>query len=248
MCLALNAGFAKRECATLQVCEIVEGAKHKYIKRYRQKTGVYGEWLLWDITLEALDYLAKYRKPGAIYAVANEAGEPLVRPVRSGTENPIIRNHWWRLRRRILKDQPEFYALPFKYLRKTGARYIRHMKGLENAAEIASMYLSHGEESDSPDTLLPVYAGRPWKRLHKTLLRLRRKLQPVFESVENPWEQRRTRVAPATLARIAELRGQGLTYVAVAKIVGMHEATIRTLYRVGEIKTPGCQDGSQEHR
>jgi integrase len=223
MLLALNCGFSRREVATLQVAEIVDGAKHKFIKRHRTKTGVYAEWVLWPETVAALAYLAKFRKAGATYAVANEVGRPL-----TWETDTTIHNHWCRLLARVVKDIPGFHVLSFKYLRKTGATYVRKMK-VENAAELASMYLSHGEQADSADTLLPVYTSRPWRKLHKVLFRLRKKLLPVLTSVEEPWDEKRPRTSPVVIARAKELRAEGKTFKDIGAEVGVHEGTVRRL-------------------
>jgi hypothetical protein len=42
------------------------------------------------------------------------------------------------------------------------------------------------------------------------LLRLHKKLLPVFTSVEEPWEGRGTRISPATVAMVKELRAGGM--------------------------------------
>ena len=64
---------------------------------------------------------------------------------------------------------------------------LRHLK-VGDAAELASMYLTaHGEAADSADSLLPVYTSRPWRKLHKAMWKLRRKLLPVLTSVEDPF-------------------------------------------------------------
>jgi integrase len=226
--LALNCGFSKREIATLQLGEIVKGKAHFFIKRYRTKTDKYGEWLLWPETMEALDYLKQFRPDGATYVVANQNGKPLTRQTKQGNENGVIRNHWQLILDRIAKDHPDFYRLPFKHLRKTGSTYIRHMN-IPNAAELATMYLAHGEESDTKDTLLSVYASRAWKKLHKALLKLRKKLLPVFATVEKPWESSVMRITPATRAKVKELRAQGMKLADIAAHVGLHHLTVGKL-------------------
>ena len=118
--------------------------------------------------------------------MVNQAGKRLDRGGPSGNENQSLKNHWDRIFRRLLKEHPDHIGLPFKHLRKTGATLLRHLK-VENAAELASMYFSHGESSDHQDSLLPVYTSRPWRKLHKALMKLRRKLLPVLTSVEQPF-------------------------------------------------------------
>ena len=193
--LALNCGFSKAEIATLRLDEVVESGKHTFIKRARRKTGAYGEWILWPETLAALDFLARFRRAGEDHAVVNRAGQRLDRGGPSGNENQVIKNHWDRVCRRLLAEHPGHLRLPFKHLRKTGATMLRHLK-VENAAELASMYLAHGEAADSADSLLPAYTSRPWRKLHKALWKLRRKLLPVLTSVEIHSETSACRTPP----------------------------------------------------
>jgi hypothetical protein len=47
-------------------------------------------------------------------------------------------------------------------------------------------------------------------------LKLRKKLLPVFTSVENPWEGRGTRMSPATVAKVKELRAGGMKLTEIA--------------------------------
>jgi hypothetical protein len=228
--LALNCGFGKKEIATLQPAEVVGRKGRTYVRRFRTKTGAWGEWVLWPETLDALDYLKQFRPADATYAVANRDGRPLTGATKDGNENQVIKNHWDRLMRRVLADHPGFHRLPFKCLRKTGATYLRRLH-VANAAELASMYLAHGEASDSCDPLLPAYAARPWTKLHRALLRLRAGLLPVLTSVRKPWEPPATRVSPRTVARVKELRAGGMKLEEIAREVGLHWVTVGKICR-----------------
>jgi hypothetical protein len=230
MCLALNAGFANREIATLQTCEVVQGKKYSFIKRHRTKTNVYSEWLLWPETVAALEYLAQFRPEGLAFVVADRDGKPLTERLKSDNKNDTIARHWNRLLDRVEADNPGFHRLSFKYLRKTGGNLVRHLH-VDSAAELSSMYLAHSETADSRDTLLSVYTSRPWKKLHRALLRLRQKLQPVFASVEKPWEGRGTRIALGTVAKVKELRAAGMKLTDIAAQVGLHHVTVGKLCR-----------------
>ncbi|HKI35737.1 MAG TPA: hypothetical protein VKA46_28030 [Gemmataceae bacterium] len=231
--LALNCGFSKAEIATLQPSEIVQGMRHTFIKRDRRKTDVYGEWVLWSETLEALDYLKQYQKPDSVYVVLNTAGTPLNKGTRKGNENQVIKNHWDNLFKRIHADHPDFYKLPFKHLRKTGANLIRHMKGGRRLSELASMYLAHGERTDGNDQLLQACTDRPWKKLHRVLLRLRAMLLPMLTSVESPWAYTMNTISPVKRARVKELRAAGKTLKVIAAEVGLHEMTVGKICRQG---------------
>jgi integrase len=229
--LALNCGFSKREIATLQPGEVVTNSKGRtFIKRHRTKTEVYGEWVLWPETIEALAYLKQFQGADKTYLVHNTAGTDLARGTRTGNENQIIKNHWDHLWARIHKDHTDIPKLPFKHLRKTGATYLRHMH-IPNAAELASMYLAHGEHADSADSLLPVYASRPWKKLHKALLRLRKKLLPILTSVADPWTYKTVRTSPLLVEKVKALRAEGKKLKEIASLVGLHYVTVGKICR-----------------
>jgi hypothetical protein len=230
MLLALNCGFANREVATLQSAEVVRGNKYSFIKRHRGKTGVYGEWVLWPETAQALEYLGQFRPEGLPFVVADRDGKPLTERMKSDNKNDTIARHWKRILERVGADHPGFHQLSFKFLRKTGATLLRHLH-VPNAAELASMYLAHGEASDSRDSLLPAYAVRPWKKLHRALLKLRKKLLPVLTGVEKPWEGRGTRISPAKVAEVKKLRAGGMTLTEIAARVGLHHVTVGKLCR-----------------
>jgi hypothetical protein len=230
MVLALNCGFANREIATLQTVEVVKGRKHSFIKRHRVKTGVYAEWVLWPETLAALRYLEQFRPASLAFVVADRDGKALTERLKSDNKNDTIQRHWRRVLERVEADHPGFYKLPFKCLRKTGGNLIRHMD-LENATELTSMYHSRSGTADSADSLLPVYTTRPWRKLHRALLKLRKKLLPVFSSVEKPWEGRGTTISPMTIAKIKELRAAGKKLAEIAAIVGLHYVTVGKLCR-----------------
>jgi hypothetical protein len=164
------------------------------------------------------------------FVVADGDGKPLTERLKSDNKNDTIARHWNRLLARVEADYPRFHRLSFKFLRKTGGNLIRHMD-IANATELTSMYHSRSGTADSADSLLPVYTSRPWKRLHRALLKLRKKLQPMFAAVERPWEGRGTTISPGTIAKIKELRTAGKTLTEIAQVVGLHHITVGKLAR-----------------
>ena len=64
------------------------------------------------------------------------------------------------------------------------------------------MYLAHGERTDGNDQLLQAYTDRPWKKLHRVLLRLRAMLLPILTSVESPWDYKMNTISPVKRARV----------------------------------------------
>lgn len=231
MCLGLNCGFNKAEISTLHPSETVKGKKYTFVKRDRQKTGAYGEWVLWPETLEALAYLTQFRKPGeADYVVVNTAGNPLNKKTPTGNENQVIKNHWDNLMKRVRTDHPDFHILPFSRLRKTAANFIRHMN-IPDATELAVMMTTHTERMDGGDDQLAAYTDRPWKKLHRALLRLRKKLLPVLSSVPEPWVYKMNTISPVTRLKVVALRNTGMTLKAIAAEVGLHEMTVGKICR-----------------
>ena len=237
--LSLNCGFSKAEIATLQAGEVVTNKKGKvFVKRTRVKTDAYGEWVLWEETLEALAHLKMLHQGGTPYLVVSKTGKPLDKKTKGGNENQTIKNHWDRLMKRVKADHHDFHKLPFKCLRKTGASLVRRLAP-RRATELASMYLAHGEKADSADQLLPAYTTRPWKKLHKVLLRLRKVLLPVFQAVKEPWVEQSYRITPAKKEKIMALRREGKTYQEIGEAVGLHQTTVGKLCRRrGEVARP----------
>jgi len=229
--LALNCGFSKREIATLQKGEVVRKKDRNFIRRHRTKSDVYAEWELWPETCAALEYLGR-RANDTPYAVVNERGNPLVRGTPKGNENQTIKNHWDRLLERVAEDHAGFYRLPFKCLRKTGATYVRKLA----SAEVASMYLAHGERADDKDQLLSVYTSRPWRKVHQALGKLRARLLPILAGVADPWKEVNYRMSPRLRKEVLALRQQGKTYGEIAQTVKLHPVTVGKVCR-GEVSS-----------
>jgi integrase len=224
--LALNCGFSKREIATLQKGEIVQKKDRTFIQRHRTKSDVYAEWELWPETCAALDYLGR-RANDTPYAIVNERGNPLVRGTPKGNENQTIKNHWDRLLERVISDHPDFHRLPFKCLRKTGATYVRNLA----SAEVASMYLAHGERADDKDQLLSVYTSRPWRKVHQVLGKLRARLLSILTGVADPWKETNYRMSPRLRKEVLALRHEGKNYKEIAEMVNLHPVTVGKVCR-----------------
>lgn len=224
--LALNCGFSKREIATLQKGEIVQKKDRTFIQRHRTKSDVYAEWELWPETCAALEYLGR-RPNDTPYVVVNEKGNSLVQGTPKGNENQTIKNHWDRLLERVDADHSGFHRLPFKCLRKTGATYVRKLA----SAEVASMYLAHGERADDKDQLLSVYTSRPWRKVHRALGKLRGRLLPILTSVADPWKETNYRMSPRLRKEVLALRREGKSYKEIAEIVNLHPVTVGKVCR-----------------
>jgi hypothetical protein len=128
---------------------------------------------------------------------------------------------------RVVAEHPDFYRLPFKCLRKTGATYVRKL----SSAEVASMYLAHGERADDKDQLLSVYTSRPWRKVHRALGKLRTRFLPILTSIADPWKESNFRISPLARKEVLALRRQGKNYREIAQVVGLHPVTVGKICR-----------------
>src|SRR5262249_34884384 len=146
----LNMGFKRMECATLRAGEIALRQRHKFAKyisfnfsdtdsfvqRLRTKTEVFGEWLLWTLTVQAMDWVLYRRRQqthitkgdGKGRAIPYSAeslvlltdnGHSFTKPTKNANSNNQLTNTWNRLLRRVRKDHPTFRWLPHEALRDT---------------------------------------------------------------------------------------------------------------------------------
>lgn len=168
--LGLNAAMAQAEVGTLRWDEI-EDEPVPTIKRVRQKSGVYGEFPLWDHTQTALGWWRKMRPPTGPLVMTTSSGRALMR-----TE---IANAWAKLRGRVERTSgtPADWWLPFKFLRKTAAQLVRQASD----GEVAGTFLSHGQPV-ATDDLADRYSNRPFDRVARALQKVRSQLQPMFDA------------------------------------------------------------------
>jgi integrase len=175
--LGLNCGFSIAE-----FCSLTEGEiywQEKKIKRIRSKSKVYGEWLLWDETLEVLRWaLARKKEIGSSSDVlmVTQQGTPLNTITKGGNRSARIPNLWGKYLSYLQKKVPGFKKLPPKQLRKIGADFIRKVAN----GEIAALFLAHGSPVKS-DPLANDYSNKPFPQLHQALAVVRKQLSPVFD-------------------------------------------------------------------
>jgi hypothetical protein len=160
--LGLNCAFGSMELATLKRSEIKLGTQ-PHIARHRQKSNVYGKWMLWPETVELLK--ANVERTGEL-ALLSETGMPLVAESLDGRSD-LIHKPWMRLAGRA------DVTGTFKLLRKTAAWMIKKIAGLETS----EMMLAHIEGSASgTGKMNKHYAPRDWQKLADALLVMREKL------------------------------------------------------------------------
>ncbi len=253
----LNLGFKRMECATLRVGEISLHTMHdfakyiafdfsetdSFVRRLRTKTEVYGEWILWPLTVSAMEWVLKRRRkqvritkgegrgreipctPTALVFL-NDSGHSFTKPTANGNPNHQITNGWTRLLRRVKKDHEEFPWLPHESLRDTAADWIRE----EFGGEIADIFLSHGSPLGS-NSLVECYTNKPFGKVFKALRWLEEKLSPMFEATPaNPFpDVRKKRIGGLSIRQqtiIHELLQQGLSAKEIAAKAGCSKMSV----------------------
>ena len=170
----LNLGFKRMECATLRVDEVRFREMHEcakyidfefssgdsFVRRLRTKTGVFSEWILWPLTVQAMEWAISHRKkqthilggdgrgraipcgPDALMLL-NDKGHSFTKQTKNGNSNQQITNTWTHLLDRVQVDHKDFPRLPHENLRDTSANWIR----AEFGGEIADVFLAMDHRS-----------------------------------------------------------------------------------------------------
>jgi len=204
--LGVNCGFARAEIASLTVDEVYLRTPHdprhqeilqfwsseedSFIKRYRRKTSVYGEYILFPQTVEAVEWALARRQQFAgfgpqAHVLVTSRGEPYDKPTPSSNPNMQIPNAFNRLIRRIqkTKEGKDFVRRPFKTLRKTSGDLIRRYAD----GEVAAVFHSRGQ-AVRIDDLADAYTTRPFGRVFKAIREVEAYLAPMFEAAgPNPF-------------------------------------------------------------
>ena len=246
--LGLNCGFAVSEFGTLRLNQIFLHQLHgfdklinyqsnqeqSWIKRVRLKSKVYGEWLLWPQTVEAIKWAIERRKkqpefrPDALLSLT-ERNLPYYGQTDGGNNASRISKLWYQgLLERISKDNRKFPRLSPKSLRKTAGNIMRDIAG----GEIMGVFLAHGQPVRTDD-LAEQYSNRPFGKLFEHLETMHRRLQPVWDAVPNPFplDKAKTRnggpnISVGTIDSIKELTAQGQKPEEIAKALNISVATV----------------------
>lgn len=201
--LSLNCGFSIAEIATLSKDELRLHQRHphfglpgSWILRVRGKSGVYGEFKLWDATVKALEWSLRRLddiKPDSRTILLSADGKPFNAKTKTGNKPSRIPNLWKNLHRTVEKNlqktsekaQSGFRYLPFKQLRKTAGQLVREASD----GEIAGVFLCHGKPVKS-DSLADVYTNRPFPKVFEALARVETRLLPMFATAD--WSESQT--------------------------------------------------------
>ena len=212
--LALNCAFSISEIGTLD-WSMVEG---DYIKRIRPKTKVYGEFLLWDVTKEALGE----RKKGLVFRTKNGVG--LLEPTEKNNRGAKIPNAWYRLLDRVERFYPGFKRLGFHHLRKTSGDLMRKFSDGETMA----VHLCHGKPVKT-DVLAGVYSNPVFERVFQAQRRVYEYLADIFTPLEQV-DLPRT-ISLATIRQIRAMKAGGIKTKKIAEVLGVSEDTVRRYAR-----------------
>lgn len=241
--LGLNCGFGRAEIASLLVGEVQLRKAHtpreqevlgfattdkdSFIKRIRRKSGVYGEHILFPLTVQAAEWALERRKQFGEFGpsdrlILNEKGAPLDQQTKGSNANQAIPNHFARLIQRIRDDGQEIRQLSFGKLRKTASDLIkRHSDG-----EIAGVFDCHGEPVKT-DSLSDAYTNRPFGKVFRAIRAVEAYLAPVFaEAGHSPFQpQTQAYTKRSVLERIIQLYEEGYPTGQIAAAVGVSGQT-----------------------
>ncbi|ADB18065.1 hypothetical protein Psta_3401 [Pirellula staleyi DSM 6068] len=202
--LGLNCGFGVKEIATLTVGEVVLFKGHNdreqellgyqttaadsFIKRVRRKSSVYGEWILFQQTVDGLQWALKRRRAMPDFSpnaplLLNSHGERYDKPTKGDHRNQQISNRFNDLVARIRAKDESFPKLSFGKLRKTSGNLMRDRGG----GEVSGVHLCHGQAVKTDD-LADAYTNRPFGKVFAALRVVEQYLQPVFAAAgPNPF-------------------------------------------------------------
>jgi hypothetical protein len=236
--LGLNCAMGAAELGRLVESDFIFRQSHQYTDRLhfhstpedsfarflRPKTHVFGEWLLWDETVQMVEWgLRAARRLKSDILFVSDRGRPLY---RERTQNPHSKfsNVWNSLIRRVQKSDPGFRRLPVGTLRDTLPDLLRH----RYSDEIASLSLAHGSPFHG-DSLLECYGNKPFGRLHTALRELRAHFAPVFAAApSDPTEERKHYLPIAVHERVRELVTEGKRAPEIARECSV---SLMTVYR-----------------
>lgn len=212
--------------ASLQ--ELHSTANDSFVLMTRPKTGVYGEWMLWPQTVQAIQWGRERRETiGGASADApllvTDRGTAFLKQTTGGNRSQNFNRRWADLTVRVRSDYPEFPKLSFGKLRKTAGNMIRQIAD----GEIAGVFLCHGRPVKNDD-LIDLYTNRPFAKVFDAIKQLEEKLKPVFDSAPDDLtaQPKQQYTGLKKTKRIIELKDEGKSVRQIAEAVGLSKSTI----------------------
>ena len=234
--VGLNCAMGAAELGRLLVGDIVFKQAHPYrerlrfestesdtfIRYFRPKTDVFGEWLLWQPVVDFLPWgIERAKRINSNVLFVSENGKPMY-VEESKNAQAGFQKQWNDLLDRVNKSEPTFPRLPFGTLRDTLPDILR--QEYEGGDELASLCLNHGAPSKA-DMLLEGYSNKPFGRLHKAIRELFDHFKPIFE-IENPTDCRKHYLPIKTHETIKAMRRAGNSVATISKQLGVHPSTV----------------------
>lgn len=244
--LGLNCGFVIAESATLLVEEVYlnsphsaryrevldfpSTAEHSFIRRFRHKNGVYGDFLLWNGTVQGVEWALRRRRKQPDFGpqarlLLNGKGQPFDCLTKGGNPSRQIPNMFTRLKNRIHDDGAALSDLPFKALRKTGGDLVKRFSD----GETMGVFHCRGTIDERKDDLADVYATRNFGKVFRALEEVEKYLAPMFAAAgPEPFRgQPQAYTSKSTIDRIIMLHNQNVSPQQIADEVGRSVATVQ---------------------
>lgn len=149
-----------------------------WLRYFRPKTSVFGEWRLWPETVEMVEWaIDRSMKIGSELVFCRETGKPLYDD-DSAKPDAGFANMWDLCRKRSKIEK----MLPFGSLRDTLPNYLRQT--YDGGTELGTLCLSHG--TPGIDQLIDCYANKPWGRLHTAVWDSHGYYSPIWKEYKSP--------------------------------------------------------------
>ncbi len=215
---ALNFGASISETATL-AWKHVEG---DYVKRLRPKTKVYGEFVIWDLTRQAM---GEPQAEGRV--LLNGNGNPLHSKVK-GKQSRQIKNAWDRLLKRVKKHHDKFKTMGFHGMRRTAIQFIRD----ESDGETAGVFACHGKPVPQ-DKMLGLYSNPVFPRVFEAQKKVWTMLSKFITDLGTDALPRK--FTPEQIREVRRLKRQGVKTKVIATLFGM---SVNQVNRYARKKAP----------
>ena len=153
-------------------------ASDSWLRYFRPKTEVFGEWRLWPETVEMVEWaIDRSQKIGSELVFCRKSGKPLYDD-DSAKPDAGFANMWSGCQKRSKIDN----LLPFGSLRDTLPNYLRQV--YDGGSELASLCLTHG--TPGIDRLIDCYANKPWGRVHTAVWDSHEYYTPMWKEHKSP--------------------------------------------------------------
>jgi hypothetical protein len=234
--VGLNCAMGAAELGRLLLHDIVLHEEHPFtdrlrfestvddgfIRYFRPKTDVFGEWLLWQPVADFLPWaIERAKRIGSNVLLVSADGNPLYAE-HSKNAQAGFQNQWNNLIDRVKKSEPSFPHLPFGTLRDTLPDMLRQT--YTGGDELASLCVCHGTPCKT-DNLLDCYANKPFGRLHTAIREVFEHFAPIFD-IDDPTDNRKHYLPVKTHETVKAMRRAGDSVAEISQRMGVHPSTV----------------------